>query len=142
MQDRIWKRKRPYTPFGKGNGKNVTHTWLGRTVFKDLLLLLYRRHFPRDAARRGGSPHASDTRTCSQAGRFVVKSFTSLGCVLQYVTQEEAVEASKYIHGARQNVSEEINICACLYRPCTAASQCDSRCKQGVLLQSRMYKSK
>jgi len=92
----------------------MTRTWLGRTVFKDLLLLLYGRHFPGDAARRGGSPHASDAGTRSQAGCFVVESFASLGCVLQYVTQEEAVEASKYVHGARQIGNKEKNLHLCL----------------------------
>lgn len=120
----------------------MTRTWLGRTVFEDFLLLLYRRHFPGHAARRAGSPHASDARTCSQAGRFVVKSFTSLGCVLQDVAQEEAVEASKHIHGATQNGNKERNICARVYKPRAAASQCDSRCEQIALFHSSVYKSK
>lgn len=90
----------------------MMHTWPGRTILKDLLLLLYRCHFPGDAARDGGSPHAADARARSQAGSFVVEGFASLRGVFQDVAQEEAVEASEYIHGARGNVREEIkNLC-------------------------------
>lgn len=41
------------------------------------------------------------------AGGLVSKGLTSLWCVLQDVTQQEAVEASEYIHGAGENTSKE-----------------------------------
>lgn len=83
----------------------MTRTWPGRTVFKDFLLLLQRCHLPGDAAGRRERPHAPEPGTRSQTRRFVVKSFASLGRILEYVAQEEAVEASKYIHGARKTKS-------------------------------------